>query len=234
LIEKLKKELETLKNPEKAAILKRFFKTGKDQYGEGDIFLGIQVPVLRKTVRKYFSMSVNDILKVLKSGIHEERMVALFLLVHKFEEGDEGIKQIIYKEYLKNTKYINNWDLVDLSAEKIVGEYLFNKSKEPLYDLAESEMLWERRIAILSTYNFIKKGYCDETIKISEMLLKDSHDLIHKAVGWMLREAGKRCCEEVLLSFLDKYCKFMPRTMLRYAIEKLSPDLKIKYLNGNF
>ena len=143
MIEKLKAELSSLKNPEKAAVLKRFFKTGNGQYGEGDIFLGIQVPVLRKTAKKYYSMHVSDILEVLKSSIHEERMVALFMLVHKYEKGDEGERGNIYQEYLKNTEYINNWDLVDLTAEKIVGEYLFNRPKEPLYKLAESGMLWE-------------------------------------------------------------------------------------------
>jgi 3-methyladenine DNA glycosylase AlkD len=232
MLKNLKNEVNLLTNPKKAEILKRFFKTGKGQYGEGDIFLGIQVPDSRKIARKYSDIQWDSVTKLLKSTIHEERLIALFILVKQFEKGDENIKDSIFKIYLENTRFINNWDLVDLSADKIVGSYLFDKQKDILFSLAVSDNLWERRIAIMSTFNFIKKGNCEYTLKIARILLNDKHDLIHKAAGWMLREVGKRCSQKKLEDFLRINYKKMPRTMLRYAIEKFPEDLRQKYLNG--
>jgi len=229
-IDSVKKDLEELSDPLKAKILQRFFKTGKGQYGEGDIFLGIQVPISRKIARKYSSLKVDDVISLLKSPVHEERLVALFIIVNQFEKGNEKIKENIFKKYLENTRYINNWDLVDLSADRIVGDYLYEKPRDILYILARSANLWERRIAVMATFNFIKKGSFEDTLKISSMLLNDSHDLIQKAVGWMLREVGKRCSKEVLEEFLKSNYKKMPRTMLRYAIEKFPKELRQNYL----
>jgi 3-methyladenine DNA glycosylase AlkD len=231
-IDSVKKDLEELSDPLKAKILQRFFKTGKGQYGEGDIFLGIQVPISRKIARKYSSLKVDDVISLLKSPVHEERLVALFIIVNQFEKGNEKIKENIFKKYLENTRYINNWDLVDLSADRIVGDYLYEKPRDILYILARSANLWERRIAVMATFNFIKKGSFEDTLKISSMLLNDSHDLIQKAVGWMLREVGKRCSKEVLEEFLKSNYKKMPRTMLRYAIEKFPKELRQNYLKG--
>jgi 3-methyladenine DNA glycosylase AlkD len=232
LLKNLREDLNLYASPQKAEGLKRFFKTGKGQYGEGDIFLGIQVPSSRKIVRKYSGIPLEDVLRLLSSKIHEERLIALLIMVEKSRRADEAGKEILYKKYLENTQYINNWDLVDLSADKIVGCYLFDKPKDILYSLALSEDLWERRIAVLSTFDFIKKGVSAETLKIAKILLNDKHDLIHKAVGWMLREAGKRCSQEVLEQFLMTNYKQMPRTMLRYAIERLPETLRLQYLKG--
>ena len=232
ILEDLRKDLNLYASPQKAEALKRFFKTGKGQYGEGDIFLGVQVPDSRKIVRKYAKISLDNTLNLLRSKIHEERLIALLIMVEKTKRSDEAWKEILFKKYLENTKYINNWDLVDLSADKIVGSYLFEKPKDILYSLATSENLWERRIAILATFDFIKKGFYQETLKIAKILLNDRHDLIHKAIGWMLREIGKRCSQEILEQFLLAHYKQMPRTMLRYAIERLPEDLRLQYLNG--
>jgi len=219
-IKNLKKDLKKLANTDKSRNLSRFFKTGKGQYGEGDIFLGISVPNQRKTAKKYSELQLNEIQDLLSSKIHEYRLTSLFILIDKYNISDYKAKKDIFDFYLKNTKNINNWDLVDLSAPKISGDYIFNnpKEKKTLYNLSKSDNLWERRIAILSTFAFIKNNEFDEAIKISEILLNDKHDLIHKAVGWMLREIGNRnqAKEE---TFLKKHCKEMPRTMLRYAIE---------------
>ncbi|MBT4277154.1 DNA alkylation repair protein [Candidatus Falkowbacteria bacterium] len=223
----LKKELKSLANSRQAKILQGFFKTGKGQYGEGDIFLGIKVPIQRKIAIKYKTLLINDIQKLLNNKIHEERLIALFILIHKYKI--ESNKEKIYKFYLKNTKNINNWDLVDLSAPKIVGDYLLNKKRNILYELVKSKNLWDRRIAILSTFTFIRNNDFKDTIKISKILLKDEHDLIHKAVGWMLREMGKRN-EKELKNFLDKHYKKMPRTMLRYSLEKLNEKDRKHYM----
>ena len=228
----LRKDLSLFASPQKAETLKRFFKTGKGQYGEGDIFLGVQVPDSRKIARKYADISIDDILHLLKSKIHEERLIALFIMVEKARRADKDGKEILFKKYLENTQYINNWDLVDLSADKIIGSYLFEKPKDILYSLAASENLWERRIAVMATFDFIKRGFYEETLKIAKILLNDRHDLIHKAVGWMLREIGKRCSQEVLEQFLLANYKQMPRMMLRYAIERLPEGLRLQYLNG--
>jgi len=220
-------EFQNLKNPEKAQILSRFFKTGKGQYGEGDIFLGIKVPEQRKLAKKYSGLSIKDIEALLKSGIHEQRLTALLILIIKYKKDDSSEKQKIFDFYLKNTKFINNWDLVDLSAPNIVGHFLFDKDKFILIKLSKSSDLWKKRIAMVSTYFFIKNNQFDITLAVAENLLNDKHDLIHKAVGWMLRETGKRSLltEE---KFLKKYYKNMPRTALRYAIEKF-PEHKRKF-----
>jgi len=227
----IRKQLRKAADKDKAKILQRFFKTGPGEYGEGDIFLGISVPVLRKLSKECDGMPLNETMQLLNSTIHEERLIALLLLVRIFSKGDGAIRKKIYDIYLKNTKHINNWDLVDLTAPNIVGTYLINKSKKPLYTLAKSNNLWKRRIAIMATFSFIRRNDFDDTLKISHILLTDEHDLIHKAVGWMLREVGKRspATEE---HFLKQHYRKMPRTMLRYAIERLPEARRRKYLNG--
>ncbi len=251
----LKKELSLYTNLEKANLLQRFFKTGKGQYGEGDIFLGVMVPNTRKVAKKYINLPLSEVKKLLYSRIHEERLCALLILVEKFGKLNkinpsqmksqfDGAKEI-FSFYIKNAKQINNWDLVDLSAPKIVGEYLLNKKNHPsqiksqfdgvniLFKFAVSNNFWERRIAILSTFTFIKNGQYKDSLKIAKILLNDKHDLIHKAVGWMLREVGKKSLKDEEL-FLKKYYKSMPRTMLRYAIEKFPEEKRMKYLKNTF
>ena len=228
-LNKLKKELNSLANKKQALILQKFFKTGPGEYGEGDIFLGIKVPVQRQAAKKYSALSLKDLQVLLNSKIHEYRLTALIVLVNKYQKEENTGKEKIFNFYLKNYKNINNWDLVDLTAPKIVGDYLVNKPRDILYKLAQSNNLWKKRIAILSTYAFIRNNDFKDTLKISEILLNDEHDLIHKAVGWMLREVGKRdiMAEE---NFLNKYYKAMPRTMLRYAIERFSESKRKFYL----
>ncbi|MCW3997980.1 MAG: DNA alkylation repair protein [Candidatus Bathyarchaeota archaeon] len=230
MLDQLKRDLSQLRNLEKAKILSRFFKTGKGQYGEGDIFLGIPVPEQRKVAKKYVDLSLNNLQKLLFSKIHEHRLTALIILVSKYKKADHSGKSKIYNLYLKNTKNINNWDLVDLSAPKIVGDYLSNKDKSILFKMAKSNNLWERRIGILSTFAFIRKNNFEDALSISKLLLHDKHDLIHKAVGWMLREIGKKD-QEIEEQFLKKYYMQMPRTMLRYAIEKFDKNKRKFYLN---
>ena len=228
----LKQAVKNRSNNEQGIFLQRFFKTGKGEYGEGDIFAGIKVPVSRKIANQFKDLGFTDLQKIIKSKIHEERLITLFILVAKYKKADEGEKEKIFNFYIKNIRYVNNWDLVDLSAEKIIGAYLTDKDKRLLFDLVNSNSIWERRIAIMSTFHFIKANQFAATLKISELLLKDKHDLIHKAVGWMLREIGKRDiqAEEI---FLQKYYKKMPRTMLRYAIEKFPETKRLDYLKGN-
>jgi 3-methyladenine DNA glycosylase AlkD len=225
--------LKQISSPERALTSQRFFKTGKGDYGEGDVFLGATVPRCRKIAKEFSGIDLQDVKKHLSSKYHEERLIALLVLVEKFNHADENIKKEIYEFYLENKKYVNNWDLVDLSADKIVGQYLLGKNKSRLHNLAKSESLWDRRIAIVSTYAFIKKGNFDETLKISEILLKDDRDLIQKASGWMLREVGKRDAI-ILKQFLARYYKEMPRTMLRYAIERFPEEMRKSYLKGEF
>lgn len=236
MIQELKKDIQSLASPEKAVILQRFFKTGKGQYSEGDIFLGIVVPEQRKLAKKYYQeLDLDDVQVLLNSKIHEERLIALLILVLKYEKGDELLKEKVVKFYLKNTKNINNWDLVDLSAEKIVGAFFLNKDfadKTIIYELAKSDNLWERRIAMLTTFQFIKNKKLEDALKIAEILLNDKHDLIQKAVGWMLREIGKRDLEAEE-EFLQKHYKTMPRTMLRYAIERLDEEKRRFYMVRN-
>jgi len=215
---------------EDARFLQGFFKTGAGQYGEGDIFLGIRVPAVRKLAQEYKDLPHKEILSLLKSPYHEVRLFALISFVNAFAKGNEIIQKKIYDLYLANTRHINNWDLVDISAPKIVGAYLFTGNRKPLYQLVKSKILWERRIAVLSTFYFIKHNEFADALKIAEILLKDKEDLIHKATGWMLREVGKRdtqCTEE----FLQKHCRTMPRTMLHYAIERFTPSKRKMFLN---
>jgi|WetSurMetagenome_2_1015567.scaffolds.fasta_scaffold00374_24 3-methyladenine DNA glycosylase AlkD len=275
----LKKDIRKLADPKKAKHLQRFFKTGKGEYAEGDVFLGIVVPQSRILAKKYKDLDLNDLKSLIASKYHEERLIALFILINKYNTTNH--KKICFHFYIKNMKYINNWDLVDLSAPNIVGKHLFtiagsshlfedfskpigntktvnlnNSDKtaaraskivsneiarkishkeihpfEILEILSKSENLWERRIAVLATFWFIKNNRFEESLKISEMLLYDKHDLMRKAVGWMLREIGKRD-QKILIKFLDKHCKVMPRTMLRYAIEKF-PEMLRKHYLGN-
>ena len=228
---KIQKRLRQFATREKARVLQGFFKTGPGEYGEGDIFLGIVVPDIRRVAKEFQDTPLEEIKKILASQYHEERLLALLMLVHQFAKGDEALKKRIYGLYLKSTRYINNWDLVDLSAPNIVGTYLLDKSRKPLYAFAKSNDLWKRRIAILSTAAFIRQNDFDDTLRISESLLKDDHDLLHKAVGWMLREVGKRDlrAEE---RFLKQHYKKMPRTMLRYAIERFPEGKRRNYLDG--
>ncbi len=273
MLKALKTEIKKLADPKKALILQRFFKTGEGGYGAGDVFLGLMVPQQRELVKKYWAdATLADLDKLIKSKFHEERLIALLILVAKFSsppltpptrggksaisspfmgEARRGINskieyfqspacqhlmaqpltgRSIFKFYLSHTKYINNWDLVDLSAPNIVGEYLVNENRAILYRLAKSPSLWERRIAILATFAFIKRRQTKDTITIAEILLADKHDLIHKAVGWMLREVGKRCSEKILMDFLNANIQKMPRTTLRYAIERLPKKIKKHYL----
>lgn len=211
---------------------KRFFKTGKGEYGEGDRFLGIRVPVLRQQIRTYQRISLEELHKLLASPFHEERLFALLMMVHQFKKGNEEQKAVIYQMYLDNTPRINNWDLVDSSAHHIVGVYLEDKDRQALYRLARSKDLWERRIAIIATLQFIRHHDFDDTLKISALLINDPEDLIHKAVGWMLREAGKRN-HDVEVAFLKTHYQQMPRTMLRYAIEKFPEKERLRYLEGS-
>ena len=227
----VQRRLKKLGNPEHAAISQRFFKTGPGQYGEGDIFIGIRVPVLRKLVKEFKDLPAREVEILLRSPIHEERLLAILLFVHIFSKGDETTKKGIYNLYLKSTEFINNWDLVDVSAEHIVGAYLMDKNKRPLYRLAKSINLWERRIAIIATFYFVRHHEFSETLKISNILLADRHDLIHKATGWMLREIGKRDLKTEE-TFLKEHYKKMPRTMLRYAIEKFPENKRQRYLKG--
>jgi 3-methyladenine DNA glycosylase AlkD len=226
----IRAELKSLADPEKAKGLSRFFKTGPGEYGEGDRFLGIVMPKVRKIVKAHWNANRDQVLKLLHSKYHEERMTALLILVEQYKKGDESSQKAIYDLYLANTSYINSWDLVDLTAHPIVGDYLFERDKAILTRLALSKSLWERRIAMLATYHFIRKGESSEAFRIAGLLLRDSHDLIHKAVGWMLREIGKRCSREIECRFLDAHSAKMPRTMLRYAIEHFPAKLKSHYM----
>jgi 3-methyladenine DNA glycosylase AlkD len=228
----IKARLKKLASPDKAKILQRFFKTGPGQYGEGDIFHGITVPVLRALTKEYDGIPLDEVLLLLSSRLHEERLLALLMFVRAFTRGDAGLQKNIFKSYLQNTQYINNWDLVDLTAPQIIGAYLTDKSRKPIYTLAGSRDLWQRRISIISTFTFIKQHDLGDTLAISEKLLNDEHDLIHKAVGWMLRETGKRDLKTEEL-FLQQHYKNMPRTMLRYAIERFPEDKRKKYLRGD-
>lgn len=231
MLERLKREAKKLSNSKRAKSNEWFFKTGKGDYGEGDKFLGLTVPECRKVAQGFKDLSLSDSIKLLGSKYHEERLIALFILVAKFEKGDVVIREKIYNLYLKNIKHVNNWDLVDSSAHKIVGAYLKDKNRDVLYKLAKSEDLWEKRVAIIATARFIQDKDFEDTLKVAGILLYDSHDLIHKAVGWMLREVGKRNMEAEE-KFLKKYYKNMPRTMLRYAIEKFSEATRKNYLTG--
>lgn len=227
----IQKRLRQFATKEKAALLQRFFKTGPGQYGEGDKFLGVVVPDLRKVMKEFRDAPLAEVTHLLRSEWHEDRMLALLVLVDQFERGDEALRDQIYSLYRKNTRYINNWDLVDLTAPKIVGPHLNGGSRELLYRFVKSKSLWERRIAIVATFHFIRQKDFRDTLALSEMLLGDEHDLMHKAVGWMLREVGKRD-QAALEAFLRKHHRAMPRTALRYAIERFPEAKRKRYLNG--
>lgn len=230
-VEAIERELAELADPEIAAFLGRFFKTGPGEYGEGDRFLGIRVPALRRLARKYQSLSLPDCRSLLTSPFHEARLLALLILVRAYDRSDEEKREEIYRLYLDHLPYVNNWDLVDSSAEHIVGRHLRTRDRSILRELARSSSVWERRIAIMATFHYVKAGSFDETLRIAEILLMDPHDLIHKAVGWMLREVGKRD-RAVAEAFLRPRYRRMPRTMLRYAIEKYPEPLRQRYLRG--
>lgn len=223
--------LQSLAIPEIAEHAQRFFKTGAGQYSEGDLFLGIRVPKLRELAKEFRDSPLGEARRLLRSVYHEERLFALLLLVQKYERGNAAQQKAVYDLYLKNTRSINNWDLVDLSAHRIVGPYLMDRDRQPLYVLAQSASLWERRIAIISTFHFIKKNQFADTLRIAGLLLTDREDLMHKAAGWMLREVGKRNLS-AQKEFLNKHYRQMPRTMLRYAIEKFSEEERLQYLKG--
>ena len=227
----LREKLEGLADERVAEVSRRYFKKGPGEYGEGDRFRGIRVPVLRRLAREHRGIGLREAGRLLASAYHEDRLLALLLWTDIFARGDDAVRARVYEGYLANTRRINNWDLVDVSAEHIVGAFLWRRPRDPLYRLARSSDLWERRIAVLATFHFVKRGEFAETLKIAEMLLSDPEDLIHKAVGWMLREVGKRdrAAEE---AFLRPHCRRMPRTMLRYAIERFPEPLRRRYLEG--
>lgn len=231
MISQVVQRLAELADAEDGIFLQRFFKTGPGQYGEGDIFRGIRVPPLRKLATDYLAMPMGQVALLLSSCYHEDRLLALLILVEKFKRGADGERQAIYRLYLENTRFINNWDLVDASAEHIVGGYLLGRDCGPLHGLARSAIIWERRIAIMATFHFIRRGRFDKTLEMAEMLLHDREDLIHKAVGWMLREVGKRDLQAEE-AFLAAHYRQMPRTMLRYAIERFAEERRQGYLKG--
>lgn len=219
-------DLKKQANPEKAIFLQRFFKTGKGQYAEGDIFWGLTVPLVRSIAREHKDLDPTQLEKLLKHQVHDVRLCSLLIMVHQAKTNAEQM----YTIYLNNTQFINNWDLVDLSAPMIIGNYLLDKDCALLYRLAKSSLLWERRIAIVATYSFIKQGQHKHTLQIAQLLMHDHHDLIHKATGWMLREVGKRCSMDILEGFLNQHATTMPRTMLRYALEHLPREKKKYYM----
>lgn len=229
-VEEVRKILKKLANKEKAKFLLGFFKTGPGQYGEGDKLYGITVPESRKVVKQFSDLSFEEINELLQSEWHEERLIALLILVTQFKRGDEAMKKKIYTFYLAHTDRINNWDLVDTSARDIFGGYLFEKDEKPFFKLAKSKLLWDRRIAMVGTFYSICKGRSELALAIAEELLYDKEDLMQKATGWMLREVGKRASEVALRRFLDAHAATMPRTTLRYAIERFSPRDRAMYL----
>ncbi|MDY6881784.1 MAG: DNA alkylation repair protein [Desulfatiglans sp.] len=229
--EEIAGKLRDLGEPSIAEHSKRFFKTGKGEYGEGDRFLGIRVPVIRQMVKRYRRVPMNEIKVLLRSEFHEERLFALLALVAGFGEGNETAKKEIYNLYLGNTCHVNNWDLVDSSAPQIVGAYLEKRDRKPLYEMVRSQSMWERRISIIATFHMIRKDQFHDTLKIAQILKRDREDLIHKAVGWMLREVGKRDIDAEE-AYLKRHYQDMPRTMLRYAIERFPESKKRAYLTG--
>lgn len=239
-LQSLKSELKSIANEEKAAFLSRYFKAGNGEYGQGDKFLGITVPQQRNIAKKYVELEFKGIQKLLSSKIHEHRYAAFLILIEKYRKTDKNEKNSsisagkkkIFDFCIRNIKSANNWDLVDTMAPEILGDFLLERDKSLLYQLAKSKNLWERRIAIISTYTFIKKNYFADSLKIAKLLLADKHDLIHKAVGWMLREVGNRN-QEWEEKFLKENIDKIPRTTLRYAIEKFSRKKRKFYMNFN-
>jgi len=233
LVQEIKEELLRHTDPDKAVFLPKFFKTGPGGYAEGDIFIGVTVPYQRKTAKKFFRpAALADVEQLPHDPVHEYRLTALFMLVYKYEKlNTEAEKEAVVDFYLANTAYINNWDLVDASADKILGAYLLDREKDILYRLARENDIWKQRMAVLATFHFIKQNRYDDTLRIAALLLNHKHDLIHKAVGWMLREIGKRDFAAEL-AFLERHYRQMPRTMLRYAIERFDEGLRQQFLKG--
>ena len=230
-VAEIKKKLNSLGDAQAAAFHQRFFKTGPGEYGAGDLFRGIRVPVLRRLAKEYQCLTLTETEELLHSSYHEDRLLALLILVNGYPKSDDVIKTKTYDLYLRNAQFINSWDLVDSSAPHVVGAFLWDKDRDVLYRLARSSDLWERRIAILATFYFIKRGEFSETLKIARILLSDREDIIHKAVGWMLREVGNQNLDAEE-SFLKSHFQRMPRVMLRYAIEKFPESQRQRYLKG--
>lgn len=226
----LRAQLRLAASPAKAKVLSSFFKTGPGQYGEGDVFIGVKVPEIRQAIKPHLRLPLVEVEQLLQSEIHEERLSALLILVAQFEAGDAKAQKAAVDFYLARTRWVNNWDLVDSSAHQIVGEWLVGRDRRPLVRLAGSRDLWERRIAMVATFAFIRRGESADACRIAEMLLGDDHDLMHKAVGWMLREVGKRAGIENLRGFLRQHAQTMPRTALRYAIERMEPAERKKWM----
>ncbi len=223
--------LMALADPAKAKFLAGFFKTGKGQYGEGDRFLGINVPSIRKVAKFFHNLPLPDCEELLQSEYNDARLLALIILVNHYEKGNDQIQGLVFETYLKRRQFVNNWNLVDASAPYIAGGHLLRRSRVMLYQLGQSKSLWDRRIAIVATFAFIRQDDFVDTLRITEQLLGDQHDLIHKACGWMLREVGKRN-QPVLEQFLRQFYRQMPRTTLRYAIERFTPAVRNAYLAG--
>lgn len=232
MVKEVQKELRKFADPQKVNVMQRYFRTGKGEYGEGDIFIGVVVPDTRLVAKKFKDLSFDDLSKLLTSKIHEERLTALFILVLQFQKGTEKQKKRIYQFYMSHLSGVNNWDLVDSSADKIIGKWLVDKDTTILKKLAESENLWKRRISIMATFESIRNGNPELTFTIADILLTDTEDLIQKAVGWMLREVGKLCSEDIEETFLKTRYKKMPRTTLRYAIERFPNKKRLAYLQG--
>lgn len=231
MLKDLIEDLQSVAKAKNVEILQKFFKTGKGQYAEGDVFIGISMPQIRNVVKYYNSLNFSELQELLNSEIHEFRMSALLILVIQFKKAKAEKRKEIYEFYIKNLHRINNWDLVDCSCRDIVGAYLFDKDRSPLYRLAQTDHLWSQRVAIVSTWFFIREKQYDDTLKISEILLHHKHDLIHKAVGWMLREAWKKTGSHQVEDFLEKYASTMPRTALRYTIEKMPEPTRRYFMN---
>ena len=225
----LKKRLKSLANSKRAEHSMNFMQTKNEGYGKGDQFLGIMVPNLRKVAKQFNTLTLQELEKLLQNPIHEYRLTSLFIIIDQFQHGDKKKQKCLIELYKRNLRYVNNWDLVDISAPNLFGIYLRDRSKKILYDYAKSPDLWRRRVGIMSTFGFIRQGEYKDTLAIAKILLHDEHDLIHKAVGWMLREIGKRD-KKVLITFLDKHYNTMPRTMLRYSIEKFNNKERAHYM----
>ena len=224
------RQLQKDSSPAKAKVLRSFFKTGPEEYGEGDVFIGVTVPQVRKLAARYRDAGFPELKSLLQSKVHEQRLLAVIILVMQFRKADVKNKKQIFDFYIKHRKHVNNWDLVDQSAYHIVGAHLKDRDRSLLVRFANSENLWERRMAVVSTFHYIGEGESENTFKIAKLLLNDKHDLIHKAVGWMLREVGKHCSERTLDLFLKKHASRMPRTTLRYAIERFPETKRKRYL----
>lgn len=225
------RDLEKVSSKEYASTLQKFFKTGKGEYGYGDVFVGIKIPSLRSICKKYYrDISFEQLNFFTQNRVHEYRLFAFLILTYKFEKATQQQKKDIYEYYIKHLEYVNNWDIVDLTAHEIVGQYLIDKDRKDIYELLNSDNLWKQRVAVISTYAFIRNGDFKEILSFAKKLLTHEHDLIHKAVGWMLRNMGKKDINE-LRKFLDSYATEMPRTMLRYAIERLEEPQRKKYLH---